>query len=435
MNKKTLNWMLMAAVVLGLSMNFTACSSDDDDEDNKEETPDYVDTTDPFGKNTKEGIACYNLLSRLAGVKNGLPDNWKSGATFDPVEGQVLDASQPFVRSVVVDDIDEAADYYNNLVDKNISSSTSKDSWDVKDVGTLNYTAVNQGNCFATIDVNVKQLPKLTQLRLIPKSAMDNNAAFDGDPYYSYGDVVKDKYGSYWICVRPCYQPKGTDTSYWTTFHNSDNVISLPLPGLKIQYVPTNMAAQKNSMKYLAQLLSILSRPSEFQQKVGSQAFDGKKGFAGLPVDPGNSMTNEEIVKVAQNWDEKGIWNLVKPRDMSVSEFKSYFNQLLTFIYGNYNKEKSTLAITYAQYNDASNFFRGTPKYDVSYFDMLSESFDIRTYVEKGTANANYNNIGSKALVVNWKNGMTLSETTSQQNISATEPIENVTTVYRFKNK
>ena len=37
MNKKTLNWMLMAAVVLGLSMNFTACSSDDDDEDNKEE--------------------------------------------------------------------------------------------------------------------------------------------------------------------------------------------------------------------------------------------------------------------------------------------------------------------------------------------------------------------------------------------------------------
>jgi hypothetical protein len=63
---------------------------------------------------------------------------------------------------------------------------------------------------------------------------------------------------------------------------------------------------------------------------------------------------------------------------------------------------------------------------------MLSESFDIRSYVEKGTAS--YNNIGSKALVVNWKNGMTLQGTMSLQNPSPTEPLENVTTVYRFKN-
>ena len=431
MNKKTFNWMLMASVVLGLSMNFVSCSSNDD-EDNKNEEPNYVNTTDPFGKNTKEGIACYNLLSRLAGVTNGLPDNWKSGATFEPIEGLVLDKSQPFVRSVVVDDMDEAVDYYNNLVDKEISTSTDKDSWNVNNVGTLDYTAVNQKNCFATIDVNVRQLPKLTQLRLIPKNAISFNAPFEGDPYYSYGDVVKDNSGCYWICVRPCYQPKGTDTSYWMTFHNSGNITSLPLTGLKIQYVVENMTAQKNSMKYLAQLLSILSNPSQFQQVVGSQNFDGTKGFAGLPFQKGESMSNEEIVKVAENWDQKGIWDLVKPKDMSVSDFKSYFSQMLTFIYGNYNTDKSTLVITIARYNDASNFFRGTPKYNEADFNMLSESFDIRSYVEKGTAS--YNNIGSKALVVNWKNGMTLQGTMSLQNPSPTEPLENVTTVYRFKN-
>ena len=433
MNKKTLNWMLMAAVVLGLSMNFASCSSDDDD-DKPNEEPEETDNSDPYGKNSKEGIACFNLLSQLAGVTNDLPDNWKSGATFNPIAGIVMDESQPFVRSVVVDDVAAAAEYYNELTDKTISATATKDTWTMEDVGTLAYTATNKSDCFATIDVNVKQLPKLTQLRLIPQSALNNNAAFEGEPYYCYGDVVKDRGGSHWICVRPCYQPKGIDTSYWISFQiNDNNIAALTSPGLKAQQAPKKWGSQKPSMKYLAQLLAILSRPDEFQQAVGSKNFDGDNGFAGLPVNPGFSMTNEEIVKVAKYWEQDGVWEKVKPARMSVSEFKSYFNQELTFIYNNYTKQKSTLVINIARYSDANNFFRGTPKYLEADFDMTSVSFDVRDYIEKGTGN--YNAISNKALTVHYKNGKTLSEVMSLDNIDATKPIDKVTTVYRFKAK
>lgn len=418
----------MVAVVLTavLGLSFVSCSDDDE-----EKTEDYTDPTDPYGKNSAAGIACFNLLSQLAGVDEDLPDNWKSGATFNPIEGMVLDESTPLVRSVVVDDLAGAADYYNNLTDKSISASTTNDTWKVDDVGTLTYTAVNQSNCFATIDVNVKQLPKLSQLRLVPQNAVGTNAAFEGEPYYRYGDVVRDKEGCHWICVIPCYQPTGKETSYWMSFQlNESSVKKLTLAGLLEQLVPLKLASQKNSMLSLAQLLAVLSRPSEFQQKVGGQNFDGDDGFCKLPPDV---MSNEDILKVSQYWDQDGVWEKVKPTNMSASSFKSYFNQQLTLIYNNYATNKSTLVLTYSRYNNADNFFRSTPQYGEANIDMTSTSFNVRTYAEQGTGTDA--TIGSQALVVRFKNGKTLSEQKSLNNIDPTKPIDKVTTVYRFNAK
>jgi hypothetical protein len=427
---KTLNWMLMAALTVGLGMNFVACSSDDDD-DKKDNNEDYTDPNDPYGKNSAAGIACYNLLSQLAGVSDDLPDNWKNGATFDPIEGMVLDESKPFVRTVVVDDLADAADYYSNLTNKTISSSTTSDTWTMEDVGTLTYTATNQSYCYATIDVKVKQLPKLTQLKLIPQSALPMNGAFEGTPYYRYGDVVRDEDGCHWICVLPCYQPSGKETSYWMSFqHNNSSIISLAIPGLKEQFVPNKLGSQKNCMMYLAQLLAVLSRPSEFEQKVGSQNFNGNDGFAKLPSD---AMPNADILKAAQYWDQDGIWDKVKPSGMSTSDFKSYFNQQLTFIYNNYQQNKSKLVLTYSRYSDASNFYRGTPQTGEADVDMTSAVFNARNYALNGTGDNS--TIGNKALVVRYKNGKTLSGMMALGNPDPTQPLDKVKTVYRFLGK
>ena len=44
------------------------------------------------------------------------------------------------------------------------------------------------------------------------------DGTFDGDPYYRFGDVVKDKNNCYWISVRPAYSPNSKEDTHWMSF-------------------------------------------------------------------------------------------------------------------------------------------------------------------------------------------------------------------------
>ena len=162
---RTFKWMLMTALMVGLGMNVTSCK----DDDNKDENNEQIDTSDPYDKTTEAGIACFNLLSQLSVVGDSLPNDWKTHK-FKAVDGRVLDESQPFVRTIAVDDMEGALQYYNDLTN-GVLSSAKADTWTMDNVGTLTFTPLGQSYCYATIDVNVKQLPDLTQLRLVPIAA------------------------------------------------------------------------------------------------------------------------------------------------------------------------------------------------------------------------------------------------------------------------
>lgn len=206
--KKIFYLMAMAIVTVA----FTACSDSDDDTS----TPDTQNPQDVYEKNSEAGAAMSRLVAHLTAAES-LPDNWKT-ATFEVDYGTAMNAATPTVRYAVVENIDEAALVYSMLVGKSISSTATTDTWSMEGVGSLVWKAVNQPGLFATVDVDVKQLSGLTQIRFVPASAMDENAGFTGTPWYYYGDVVQDKKGDYWICVKI---PDATDNqSYWVSFAN-----------------------------------------------------------------------------------------------------------------------------------------------------------------------------------------------------------------------
>jgi len=423
---RTFKWMLMTALVVGLGMNVTSCK----DDDNKDENNEQIDTSDPYDKTTEAGIACFNLLSQLSVVGDSLPNDWKTHK-FKAVDGRVLDESQPFVRTIAVDDMEGALQYYNDLTN-GVLSSAKADTWTMDNVGTLTFTPLGQSYCYATIDVNVKQLPDLTQLRLVPIAAFPENAAFEGDPWYRLGDVIRDKEGCYWICVKPCYQPTGKDQSWWVSFNITDACMKVKTdPGLMKQNTPYNLGNKKLANGYAVQLLSVLSRTAEFEQKIGNQNFGSKgMGFAGLPAD---AMPSSNIPKISASWDQKDIWNKVKPKNMSVSDFKNYFRSNISMIYNSAHIEKNNpqLKIDLSLFSTSSDFYRTGQQNETAIMNMQSESFDVSTYANMGTGNASA--IGGKALVMRWKDGKGLSPNADNyESQSPTKPIEGTTDIYRF---
>jgi len=423
---KNFKWLLMAAIAVGLGCTFTSCS---DDEDNNTNNSEQTDTFDPYGKTTEAGNACYNLLTQLSAIGDSLPNDWKTH-NFKTLEGSVLDESQPFVRSIAVEDMDDAMQYFNDLTGIELGSASTH-TWTMKDVGSMTFTPLNQKDCIATIDVNVGQLKDLTQIRLVPTAAFPENAAFEGDPWYRLGDVVRDADGSYWVCVRPCYQPTKIDQSWWVSFNIRSNCMpEYAKAGLLKQYLPYNLGNKKLSRAYATQLLAALLRPSELVQKYANDSFGEKgKGFSGLPEE---AMPYANIPKVAASWDKNDIWSKIKPSGMSVSEFQSYFRDNLTLIYNTHHIMSATLKVDLSQFSAASDFFRNSQKDTEATFNMQTQAFDISTYANRGTGSAS--GIGSKALVIRFKDGKSLSNTRSNmENISPTRPIEGTTDIYRFE--
>ena len=109
--KKVMNWWLMAVLVVGVGFGLTACS--DDDDDNKgggESTEVGGGTVNELGLSDDETVLAA-LVQRWCDVE---PQDIKSGIIsqqFEPTVGKVLDAANPYVRSIVVE-TQEAADAY-----------------------------------------------------------------------------------------------------------------------------------------------------------------------------------------------------------------------------------------------------------------------------------------------------------------------------------
>ena len=147
-------------------------------------------------------FAAANSVYRALGLLNELPDNWES-AIYTPEVGVPVDEAHSDIRNVVSTGADHAKSYFLSIVP---NEGLEGDTWSHEGVGTLTYRAVNEDNCYAVIDVELVQMPGLKELRFVPESVVGENK-WQGTPYYGVGDVVKDKKGIYWICVRPSGGP------------------------------------------------------------------------------------------------------------------------------------------------------------------------------------------------------------------------------------
>jgi len=430
MNKRILDGLLMAALVVGLGMSVTSCKDNDDD---NERTPEEI-AQDPYEKESEAADALYRLVSQLS-VCDSLPNNWKT-AIFEPKAGKVIDSSQPRVRTIAVNNAAEAVARYNSLTGKELPATTITDTYKVEGVGTLQLNVGGAG-AIATIDVNVQQMPQLQQLRLVSAADMGENGSFWGEPYYSFGDVVMDEDSCYWICVRPAYSPNGKEDTHWMSFQLTEkNLKTYTKKGCEQQVYPVDLGVQKEKMQYLAQLLAILANPDGYQTEAGlmGEYFNGT-GLGGLQP---AAMPVDSLVKQARLWNENKIWEKIMPvgfKPDEVQTFKDFFkNASVAFIYEKGSTSGTNLTIKVVLYPNAKTFYKEAPFYEKEKVDMREIAFDVtNSYSTKGKR-TNDNCTVPDAFVVRYKSGYQLSSNWVFSP-SATEPIPGVKTVHRFNDE
>lgn len=189
----------------------SACSDDETPSLNNAPTPEELAEMAAVDK-----FAAANSVYRALGLLNELPENWE-GTNFTPEVGVPVDEANADIRNVISTGADHAEQYFLSIVpDLGLEGNV----WSHEGVGSLTYRAVNEKNCYAVIDVNLTQMPGLKQLRFVPESVVGENK-WQGTPYYGVGDVVKDKKGIYWICVRPSGGPLAKDNAYFVSFDKS----------------------------------------------------------------------------------------------------------------------------------------------------------------------------------------------------------------------
>ena len=213
MKQKVFSWMLMAALVCGLSWSFTACSDDDDDKNNNSSTDErneqvmstsVSDDESVLGSLLPSWVEDFSADDVVAGIIN---------KTYTATVGEVADASQPTVRTLVVGTEAKAtatAAGMLSVLGFNPQSPYGF-SWSNSAIGTVGYQR-GTGNELAVINVSVKQVPGLTKIRLVK----DYEGNAPAEAYYSHGDIVKyTKDNKYYICTS---DHVGGVNSTWVSF-------------------------------------------------------------------------------------------------------------------------------------------------------------------------------------------------------------------------
>ena len=431
MKKNIFHYLLMAVLCCGLSMSFVACSDDDDDKDGR--SPEEI-AQDPYEKESEAGNALYRLVSQLT-VCDSLPDNWKT-ATFEPKAGMVLDQSQPRIRTITVTNADEAITRYNSLTGKDLPVTTTSDTYAVDGVGKLTFTAGEAGT-IATIDVDVKQIPQLQKLRFVTSASVGENGHFSGEPYYRFGDVVKDKDNLYWVCVRPAYSDDKKEDTHWFSFHMDNENIKYVKKNDEYQIYPVKLGVEKTKMQYLAQLLAILANPQGYSRVAGNKGNYFNNGTTGLGGLNEAAMPVDSLVKQAYLWKQYKVWEMVMPKGYDEDDltynteaFKKRFTQSVTFIYEKASLSGNNLTVPTVTYGGAENFYVNPPTYAKPVVNVRYKRFDGGTYWAHGDKGDNDDTVPD-AFVVRYKSGYQLSSNLVFSP-KATEAIPGVETVYRF---
>ncbi len=260
MKKKSAIWYLLV-LFFGAGLMLSSCK----DTWNTSDHPVNPDE-EALEKGSERGEALLGILSYTAGL-DSLPDNWyDNGYTVEPTIGSIKDEANPYVRYVAASDAESAYNAYKNMVSEDLTGEAKKtDSWFMDGIGSLNYNVSDQSDVIATVDVNVRQLPHLTQIRFVPTSALgDNSSWFSGDPYYSFGDIVWDNQErTYWICARPNSKEAGKSTSHWISFNLvDDNFKELKKDGCATLVLPNALGNKTGSEEHIMNFFKLLNAMS-----------------------------------------------------------------------------------------------------------------------------------------------------------------------------
>ena len=434
-NSTNSSWMLLAVLFCGLSTSFVACS--DDDEKLSEEELRELEARraqDPFEKCGDQAMALLQVVSQLTAADT-LPDNWRE-ATFEPTRGIVADASKPYVRWQTVASADEARRIFQSLCGQTVPEGTTTLTWQADGVGSMTFAATAQPDCYATIDISIRQMPHLTQLRLVPTSALGDNA-LKMKPYYRIGDIVQDKNGRYWVCVRSAGHDVDSKadkkTTHWITLQLlSTNQQTYAATAKRFAHiVPTKLGgAQTEHLTYFAQLMWVLQRPQDY--KAGT-----KKGYvfeSGLGCLGTNRVVNPyaydwgDIQFTADVWNRLGLWDKLLPKGIKKEDLIS--GDSLCIFYNGFSSPMTSSNMTLYYAKQSGKTLSVQELRTVKWNMNTGVGFNIMDYALGGAAGAGSTapGIPQRAIVVCQGTGKTLADTWLEPDYD--KPIEGVKPVY-----
>ena len=293
--KSNYYFLLLAALVFGLSLSVTSCK--DDDKNNNNDDEDVVFTDGPQDED-ETAAKFWNVVGELVD-NDDITADYK-GKTFDPIIG-VEDPDNPQVRIVYTNSPELAAERFAHLVDIDpqlVTEETPSYTWNDPDIGTMTYTKGDGNTSWATVDVKIQQVPKLEKIIYRSIAQGDENASKEAvkggkRAYYRFGDIIAatDQNGNdvaYWICVRPAFNPEGKGDSHWISVSplpkanlytwTYKNVNKKKKINVQRTYVlPTGLGSYEEHMQNLAELLFAIIHPATWMDNVNRYASWDKK--------------------------------------------------------------------------------------------------------------------------------------------------------------
>ena len=246
------------------------------------------------------------------------------GKYFEPTVG-TPSASDPLTRVVSTNSMRTAVDRFNNLAGSGITTNTQTTTWSDPDVGTLTWNKTSDGTSWASVDVNIPQVPRLQRIVYQSAEQGNDNGYFDGKAYYRFGDVVKRTVGGkdeYWICVRPCFGKEDKEKSHWVCVNclpegDNGNVFQYNSKDWVGQFwLPTGVGTNNEQMQNFAELLYAICFPDEWESNVNTYSTEGFFGPDGLPFFHDFHRSNLKYhnryfwQNVQDAWAQKDIYRL-----------------------------------------------------------------------------------------------------------------------------
>ena len=255
---KTTKWMLAGLLTVGLSTGLVACR----DEYDKDGIPDNEAEYEEAGRG-------WDIITQLTSERKA-PEGWLN-MTFEPTIGKASEAD-PYTRVVATNNVAAAAERFGGLIGLTtpFDETTPTYTYTHDGMGTLTYQAGSEsGEYMAQVTVNLRQVPHLKKILYRSPEQTGNNGDFAGTAWYRFGDVVKDRDGYYWICVRPAFGKEGKEDSHWMCLsHNlPDANIETYKTSTGIQnYLPTALGKSTEHMQNAAEMFHAMLYPDKWLQ-------------------------------------------------------------------------------------------------------------------------------------------------------------------------
>ena len=400
--KRTIHFWLMAALMGGLTLGFTACSDDDKPTEEQRVEQELSDAAD-----------FWNVVGQL--TDDVLPDEGWQTATYAPSIGEA-DGTNSTVRIVQCADTENAAENFADLVGltygKDITADTPEYTYKNDLVGTLTYRR-SGGETLATVDVDIKQMPGLQQI--VYRQVVEN-ASFSGTAYYRFGDVVAkqnaDGQTDYWICVRPAFGPAGKGDSHWISLSKipSANVktVNKTVSGQKLTHImPKSLSTNQEHMQNLAEMIYAMLCPDDWAKNLKEgDGYKKLKYFKDFDYVKLFDYHNDEYFRnVASGWADR----FVAIFGMTADELRQELQKNgLNLIYGTATMSSNNISLPMATFYQTNLKTKVLSK-KTSTWDK--QSFNIYDLTKNGYAEfTNASGGTEKAWVVRYATGATLAK-------------------------